>query len=96
LGYNSIHGAHLSTTTRRNTDMQVDLNEDEVAALMAALDQYIPGLREEIGKTENYDLREELKAQEASLQRVVTKLGGSGSGASSPSLGANNPPWGKG
>ena len=55
--------------------MQVDLNEDEVAALLTALDQYIPGLREEIGKTENYDYREELKAQEASLHRVVTKLG---------------------
>ena len=76
--------------------MQVDLSEDEVAALLAALDQYIPSLREEIGKTENYDYREELKVQEASLQRVVTKLGGSGPSRNTPNLGAKNPPWGKG
>ena len=76
--------------------MQVDLTDDEVANLLGALDQYIPGLREEIGKTEDYDYREELKAQEAALRRVVTKLGGSGSSRNTPNLGAKNPPWGKG
>ena len=75
--------------------MHVDLTEDEVADLLAALDQYIPSLREEIGKTEDYDYREALKAQEANLRRVVTKLGGSGSSQNTPNLGANNPPWGK-
>jgi hypothetical protein len=76
--------------------MQVDLKDDEVAAVLAALDQFIPSLREEIGKTENYDYREELKAQEATLNRVVTKLGGSSSSKNRPNLGAKNPPWGKG
>ena len=75
--------------------MQVTLQEDEVAALLAALDQYVPGLREEIGKTENYDYREELKAQQAALTSVVAKLGGSISTTNSPDLGAKNPPWGR-
>lgn len=76
--------------------MQVTLQENEVAALLAALDQYIPGLREEIGKTESYDYREELKAQQAALSSVLAKLGGSISSTNSPDLGAKNPPWGKG
>jgi len=76
--------------------MQVTLQEDEVAALLTALDQYIPTLREEIGKTENYDYREDLKAQEAALKGLVAKLGGSISSTNSPDIGAKNPPWGKG
>jgi hypothetical protein len=76
--------------------MQVDLQDNEVGALLDALGQYIPSLREEIGKTENYDYRESLKEQLAALDGVVTKLGGSASSGGSPNLGANNPPWGKG
>jgi len=76
--------------------MQVTLQENEVVALLAVLDQYIPSLREEIGKTENYDYREELKTQEAALTGLVAKLGGSISGTNSPNLGAKNPPWGRG
>ena len=75
--------------------MQVNLQENEVAVLLAALDHYIPSLREEIGKTENYNYREELKAQEAALSGVVAKLGGSISTSNSPDIGAKNPPWGK-
>jgi hypothetical protein len=75
--------------------MQVTLDENETAALLAALDSYIPELREEIGKTENYDMREDLKAQEAALTALVAKLGGSISTTNSPDLGAKNPPWGR-
>ena len=44
--------------------MQVNLEQNEVTALVDALNWYIPQLREEIGKTENYDMRESLKAEE--------------------------------
>ncbi len=74
--------------------MQVNLQENEVAALLTALDYYIPNLREEIGKTEDYNYREQLKAQEAALTGIVSKLGGSISDTNSPDIGAKNPPWG--
>lgn len=73
--------------------MQVNLNEGEVSALLEALNYYIPQLRAEIGKTENYDMREELKAQETALTALVAKLGGSISDTNTPGLGAKNPPW---
>jgi len=76
--------------------MQVNLNEGEVSALLTALDSYLPDLREEIGKTDDYDLREQLKAQEATLTGLIAKLGGSIADTNEPGLGASNPPWGSG
>lgn len=73
--------------------MQVNLSEGEVSALLEALNYYIPQLRAEIGKTEKYDMREELKAQETALTALVAKLGGSISDTNTPGLGAKNPPW---
>jgi hypothetical protein len=73
--------------------MQVDLNEGEISALLAALDYYLPQLREEIASTENYDMREQLKAQEQILTALLPKLGGSIADTNGPELGANNPPW---
>jgi hypothetical protein len=74
--------------------MQINLDENEVSALLEALSTYIPNLREEIGKTESYDYREDLKAQEAILTKLVAKLGGSISSTNTPDIGAKNPPWG--
>jgi hypothetical protein len=74
--------------------MQVNLEQNEVTALIGALNYYIPQLREEIGKTENYDMRESLKAEEAALNSVLTKVGGSISGTGMSDIGAKNPPWG--
>ena len=74
--------------------MQVNLEKDEVAALVDALNYYIPQLREEIGKTENYDMRESLKAEEAALNSVLTKVGGTIGGTGLSDIGAKNPPWG--
>ena len=74
--------------------MQVNLDTNEVAALLDVLDSYLPQLREEIGRTDNYDMREALKSQEQTLVALVTKLGGSIGGGNSSNLGAKNPPWG--
>lgn len=74
--------------------MQVNLDENEISAVLDALSSYIPQLREEIGKTENYDMRQDLKAQEAALTGLVSKLGGSIANTNNPNLGAKNPPWG--
>lgn len=75
--------------------MQLNLQADEVSALLQALYGYIPQLREEIGSTENYDMRESLKAQEASLTALVAKLGGSIAETNLSDIGADNPPWGR-
>jgi hypothetical protein len=74
--------------------MQVTFDQGELDALMAALRSYLSGLREEIGKTDNYDLREKLHAHEAALMGIVSKIGGT-LPIDRPELGANNPPWGK-
>lgn len=74
--------------------MQVTLTENEVSALLEALNSYLPNLREEIGKTENYEWRQSLKAQEQTLTGVIAKLGGSIANTNTPDIGANNPPWG--
>ena len=74
--------------------MQVNLEANEVAALLTVLNSYIPQLREEIGKTENYEMRQGLKAQAEMLSDIMTKLGGSVPGGDGSNLGANNPPWG--
>ncbi len=78
--------------------MQLNLDQNEVAALVDALSQYIPMLREEIGGTEQYELSQSLQAQQAALTGILTRLGGTVPDASTnlPDLGADNPPWGGG
>ncbi len=73
--------------------MQVTLEKNEVATLLNALNSYIQQLREEIGKTENYDMKEGLKTEYGTLAGLVTKLGGTLT-SDTPDLGADNPPWG--
>lgn len=74
--------------------MQITLNDNEVSALLEALNSYLPNLRQEIGSTENYDWRQQMHAQEEALSGLVAKLGGSVASASTPDIGADNPPWG--
>lgn len=74
--------------------MQVNLQQDEVSALLGALNSYIPQLRQTIGSTENYDMREQMKAEEQVLTGLVSKLGGSIADSNLSDIGADNPPWG--
>ena len=73
--------------------MQLNLDANEAAALLNVLNSYIPQLREEIGKTEKYEMREELKADEQTLRGIVTKLGGSVREDGGANLGTGYPPW---
>ncbi len=73
--------------------MQINLESKEVTALLSVLDSYIPQLREEISKTDNYDMRQDLNAQEQTLSSLVTKLGGKVSSLDDSDLGVENPPW---
>jgi hypothetical protein len=74
--------------------MQVNLDQNELSALLAVLDSYLPVLRAEIGDTDNYDMRENLKALEVTLTNLLVKLGGSIEDTDNHNLGAKNPPWG--
>jgi hypothetical protein len=74
--------------------MQVNLDQNELSALLAVLNSYLPGLRAEIGDTDNHDMRENLKAQEATLTDLIVKFGGSVEDSENHNLGAKNPPWG--
>lgn len=72
--------------------MQLNLDDNELSALLNVLNSYIPELRDEIIHTDSYDMREELKAQEQTLRALVTKLSGSTTGGISSDAGATNPP----
>jgi hypothetical protein len=74
--------------------MQVTLSEAEIAAVLKALNSYLPNLREEIGKTENYEWRQEMHAEAEALTGLISKLGGSIADTNLSDIGSKNPPWG--
>ncbi len=74
--------------------MNVTLQPDEKDALIQALSYYIPQLREEIGSTENYDMRQDMHAQVVALTGLLTRIGGSIADTDMPNVGTKNPPWG--
>ncbi len=55
--------------------MQITLTNDEAKRLVEILDALLPDLREEVYKTENFHLREELKRREALVKSLLDKLG---------------------
>ncbi len=54
--------------------MNLDLNNDEVVLLHRILENYLPALRSEVYKTENYDWRESLKQDEEVLKGIIARL----------------------
>jgi uncharacterized membrane protein len=52
----------------------LDLTEAEAAALIKALDYYISELRMEVTNTDQKDMRDELKAEEQTLKKIVQTL----------------------
>jgi hypothetical protein len=54
--------------------MQLSLTDDEAVLLQHVLNRYLPSLREEVYKTENYEMRQELKADEALLKELIGRL----------------------
>jgi len=51
------------------------LTASESAALRSAMESYVTDLRSEIGHTERYELREELKSRRMLLEGVLRRLG---------------------
>ncbi|HEX5139883.1 MAG TPA: hypothetical protein VFX19_02985 [Dehalococcoidia bacterium] len=54
--------------------MQLELDDGELELVDRILKQYLPQLREEVYKTESYDLRESMKRDEAVLKQVIEKV----------------------
>ena len=67
-------GSTVETTKGQPTSLA--LTESEVAALRLALGIYVTDLRVEIGHTDSYEFREELKGQRALLEGVLRRIGG--------------------
>jgi uncharacterized small protein (DUF1192 family) len=61
--------------------MQLDLTDDERALLAEVLRDQIGVLKAEINRTETHDFKDELKAREALLTAIATRLGGAESAA---------------
>ncbi len=53
---------------------QLDLQPQEVLLLQQVLNEYLANLRMEISNTEQYEMRESLKREEASLKSLLVRL----------------------
>ncbi len=67
--------------------MQLEVDDKAAGALRDMLGDYLPGLREEIGKTENFDLRKELHERHEALAAILTQLGGAATAGDPEPLG---------
>jgi len=54
--------------------MQVQLQPTEAKLLLSILDSSLGDLRMEIGKTENFDMRNDLKRREESLKAILARV----------------------
>ncbi len=61
--------------------MQLTLEPNETALLTQILERHLSDLREEIGKTENYDWRKSMQADEQTIKALLSRLQGAGAPA---------------
>lgn len=54
--------------------MQITLDADESALLRNILERHLGDLRMEIGKTEKYEMRQEMKRDEETLKAIIARL----------------------
>lgn len=55
--------------------MDLTIDAEEVGVLRRVLDHYLREIREEIGKTENFDYRQELKRDEEIVKALIARVG---------------------
>lgn len=68
--------------------MKIDLSDREVKLLTRILDQYYRTLREEIYKTETYQVKDQLKDEESLVEGLLERLRGL-KGEKAPEAGAD-------
>ena len=54
--------------------MELTLQPEEAALVKRVLSNYLPELRGEIGKTDSYALRQDLKRDEEMLRMIIARL----------------------
>lgn len=54
--------------------MQLELNERELTLVNDVLTNYLGDLRAEIGKTENFDMRQNLKGDEEVIKGLIARM----------------------
>lgn len=55
--------------------MDLTLQPNEAALVRRILANYLSDLRAEVYKTENFELRQELKADETAIRSIIERLG---------------------
>ena len=55
--------------------MQLSLSDEEANLLTAVASQYLSDLREEIYKTETFEVKDQLKREEMLLKGILGRLG---------------------
>ena len=55
--------------------MDLQLDDRDAGLLRSILERYLGDFRMEIGKTEDYNMRNDMKADEARLKAIMGKLG---------------------
>ncbi len=55
--------------------MQLQLDDTEVTLLRTILERHLGDFRMEIGKTEDYDMRQWMKRDEQSIKDILERLG---------------------
>ena len=54
--------------------MAITLERDDAEMVLAILKRYLGALKEEIGKTENYDWRQDMKRDEERIKALIARL----------------------
>ncbi len=54
--------------------MQFELNNEEAEVVLHVLRRHLPNLRAEVYRTENYDWRQEMKRDEATIKELIARL----------------------
>jgi hypothetical protein len=62
------------THRQRRMDMQMSLSDDEAVLLARVVKEYFSSLREEIYKTDTFEVKNDLKREESILKGILEKL----------------------
>jgi hypothetical protein len=68
-------GGMLGYIGRGARTMDLQLDDRDAELLRSILERYLGDFRMEIGKTEDFDMRNDMKKDEARLKAIMSKLG---------------------